>query len=375
MSLVRTGSGNRPASLWYLPLEGLETRYTQGLDRELRSAFRRRRIPYFAIRPRDVAVAEPRRGHFLDPATSCEYKAAQLRELMQADLKGGDVVFVSDLQFPGIELVKFLAAMRNIDVKIVGLMHAGSWTPSDTVASFGPWMGRAEIAWVMACEEVYVGSHFHREQMAWHFLNLGLDGLGARVHVTGLPFDMLEIQAVRAERKEWEGKRREKKVGPDEAVDVSGLYPRVVHTGRLHPEKRHDIFNAVVACIVGTKRLNRPDIEFVNTHEIDPMLAKHDYLHLLASSAVWFSAAEQENYGYAALEAAAMGARCIVPDALAYRETFPRSWRYEPGNVEEAARLVVDAVNGRVAPHDFDINWYAQSADRIADRVGRLLHV
>ncbi|MEZ4520955.1 MAG: hypothetical protein R3A46_04815 [Thermomicrobiales bacterium] len=60
----------------------------------------------------------------------------------------------------------------------------------------------------------------------------------------------------------------------------------------------------------------------------------------MASSDVWLSTAEHEFFGVSAIEAAMLGAIPVVPAALAYPETLPSAFTYQPGDVDGA----VDAI-------------------------------
>lgn len=57
--------------------------------------------------------------------------------------------------------------------------------------------------------------------------------------------------------------------------------------------------------------------------------SRREYLSLVASSHIAVSTAEQEFFGAAMMEAAALGCLPLVPDRLAYRELYPAEFRYE----------------------------------------------
>lgn len=61
-----------------------------------------------------------------------------------------------------------------------------------------------------------------------------------------------------------------------------------------------------------------------------------EYRRVLATADVALSTAIHEFQGLAVLEAALAGAVPLVPDALAYRETWPPDWRYSEEGLEDA---------------------------------------
>jgi len=58
---------------------------------------------------------------------------------------------------------------------------------------------------------------------------------------------------------------------------------------------------------------------------------REDYLGWLCRANLAVSTARHEFFGIAVLEAVRCGCRPLVPDSLAYRELFPKKYRYSPG--------------------------------------------
>ncbi len=69
-----------------------------------------------------------------------------------------------------------------------------------------------------------------------------------------------------------------------------------------------------------------------------PLESREEYFALLASADVVLSTADHEFQGLAVLEGALHGAIPLVPDDLAYRELWPRSWRYVREDLAAALR-------------------------------------
>lgn len=76
---------------------------------------------------------------------------------------------------------------------------------------------------------------------------------------------------------------------------------------------------------------------------------REEYESLLRDADIVVSAARNEFFGIAVVEAIAAGAWPIVPDALAYREVIPPQWHadclYDRGRLGAALRSAIDAVS------------------------------
>ena len=294
--------------LWYLPLEHLDQRYTTLMDEQVVRTLRRRGIEYRRIYGEPLSATIDT-GAFLDAASTSHFKATQLATMAQAfrdgEVKDGDKFLVSDLWFPGIESIPYMAYFHKVKVDVWGIAHAGSWTETDFVRDMREWARPIEVGWFEFAKGVFVGSWWHRHELC----AIRNRCAASKVHVTGLAFSTKDI---------W------KLIGP--------LPPKrdlVVMAGRLDDEKQPWHFDEIAERIGG-------DVEFVKTYE--RRLDKVSYLRLLAEAKVIFSAALQENFGYAVLEAATVGATPVVPDRLAYREMYPAECRY--GDLDEAEQLV-----------------------------------
>lgn len=280
--------------IYYLPLERLDKRYTNSMHDLLVKGFTK----WF---PNNVTVIEGKDlggeikvGSFLDSDGTNYWKFAQLQEVCKLfrndEIKDGDIFFISDLWFPGLESIKYMAMFHNITVKIVGMFHAGSWTETDYVRELEPWAANLERGWFDMIDEVYLGSEFIKSEIiektrAKYF---------RRLKVTGLPFDFDYVKSFSSLVKE----------------DL------VVFTGRLCDEKQPWQFDNLK--INGTK---------VKTMEMG--LSKIDYYKLLGRAKVIFSSALQENFGYGPIEGITLGCMPVMPNRLAYKEQYPTRFRYQ----------------------------------------------
>lgn len=243
---------------------------------------------------------EIRVGSFLDSDGTNYWKFAQLQEICKLfrnnEIKDNDIFFVSDLWFPGLESIKYMAMFHNITVKIVGFFHAGSWTETDFVRELEPWAANLERGWFDMIDEVYLGSEFIKSEIvektrARYF---------RRLIVTGLPFDYDYVKSFSNPVKE----------------DL------VIFTGRLVDEKQPWVFDNLK--VRGTK---------IKTMEQN--LKKEDYYRLLGKAKVIFSSALQENFGYGPIEGITLGCMPVMPNRLAYKEQYPEGYRYQTAKQAE----------------------------------------
>ena len=83
-------------------------------------------------------------------------------------------------------------------------------------------------------------------------------------------------------------------------------------------------------------------------------LGRDDYLDVLGRADVVVSAARNENFGIAIVEAVAAGAWPVVPDTLAYPEVIPAAFHaaclYEPGGFGSRLRDVLGRVSAGERP-------------------------
>jgi glycosyltransferase involved in cell wall biosynthesis len=320
----------------YFPLERLEHRYTTHLDDSITEHLMRKYDAssvyryYPELNGRETSPPPP--GCFLNAGATCEFKAAQLALLSRAYAEGevssGDLLFFSDLWFPGIEMVRYLDHFHGKRTEVRGLLHAGSFTDTDEVRKLERWAAPLENAWLDIADRVFVGSEFMR-----HDLLQKRSVAPGKVHATGFPLDpLVKVQPRRGKR------------------------ALVVFTGRDHPEKQPHLWQQL-------KRSFSSGVEFVWTME-NGGLSRSDYLELLSHARVIVSFALQENFGFALREAAALGCVPIVPDRLVYPECFADPYRYK--TFSDCVWKVNDALKDKLVPpfvddREFEVPgaWFA----------------
>ncbi|MEM7140838.1 MAG: DUF3524 domain-containing protein [Actinomycetota bacterium] len=271
-----------------------------------------------------------------------------------------DLLVASDM----IDLADLLARLRrsHAEVPAVLYLHENQLTyprqPGEPLD-----IGLASITWrnLTVADAIWVNSAFHRDELL-----AALPGF-----LAGLPEpDQLgELDAVAA-------KMQVLPVGVD--LPAPGVArdspPLIVSNQRWH----HD--NDVDAVARAARRLAVDGLDFrlavIGDHtggvadRIDPvlddlgdrvvargLLDRAEYIDLLQRAEIVVSAARNEFFGVAVIEAVAAGAVPVLPRAVAYPETMP-AWAhglafYEPGDLRPAlGRAIVEAADRRARCRD-----------------------
>jgi hypothetical protein len=281
--------------LIYLPLEHIDARYTSHLDKDICKYLNNNGIPYHRIYP-DIPSTRLKNGTFLDASFTIDFKARQISQIAKMyaneEIKDGDTIFCSDLWMPGIESIAYLNYFCKKNVRLTGIIHAGSFTDTDFVRDMERWAKNFEDIILDISSEIYVASNFIRNDLIKkRFVHPD------KVIVSGLPLDSVL----------------------DEMKDISRKEDIVIFNGRNVGEKQPELFERL--------RYYFPNVTFINTQK--EKLSKKEYYDLLSRSKVVVSFALQENFGYGINEAVKLGCIPVVPNRLVYPEFYSEIYRYD----------------------------------------------
>lgn len=293
----------------YLPLEHEEMRYTKHLDVAIRKELLERSPQYMVSYP---AVGHYRClpvGCFLNAPSTIRFKSAQMKELadywLDGYVKTDDVIFCADMWMPGIEAVRYMQHFTGVKPKLHGLLHAGSFTDTDSVRGIERWAALFENCLFDQFDRIIVGSNFIKNDVVSKRL---VDP--AKIVVSPFPLDPeLENNPIK-----------------DNIV---------VFNGRLHPEKQPELFKFMQEnCNVPT------DTRWINTYE--KQFSKAAYRTLLSRAKCVVSFALQENFGFGVAEATMSGCIPVVPARLVYPEFYPPSCCYH--SLKECQAMIEQAM-------------------------------
>ena len=212
----------------YVPLEHLDKRYTKLMDIQILNILDINKYNYTRVYGKEL-TNKIETGFFLDAIGTNYFKASQVMKIMKmfrdGKIKDGDVFFFSDLWFPGIEAIKYVTSFLKIDVKITGILHAGSWTETDDVRTYmKDWAKYIERGWFKFIDVAFVGSKHHKNEILKHKRTLDAD----KIVVYPLAFSTKDIIKL-AKPLSW-----------DERED------NIIFPHRLHWEKQPEVFDRIM---------------------------------------------------------------------------------------------------------------------------------
>jgi len=313
--------------MFLLPIEPLEERYTSAwwrwLPESFGSAFRIVNVLGGAL----TTTVET--GAFLDLHSRVHWCAVQLQSMAIAfkrcDVRDGDAIFVADLEHWGVEALRYMARLSDVDVRIFGFLHAASYTKGDFMEPMSDVGQYAERAWIAACDLVFVGTGYAKASVIERRLSQDLH-LHERIRITGNPWRTAEARALVPNPK------------PERVIDV--LFPH-----RPDAEKRPRAFVQLllryadehggmprVAFTTGRQEYRSTNDEgaveeiralaswYPEQVTIHTGLDRAAFYMMLARSKVVVSTAHEENFGYAMVEAMAQKALPLMPVAASYPE-------------------------------------------------------
>lgn len=284
--------------IWHVFIEPVENRYPQLWARwfseeiESRNGFYEEldgRSKHGFIRGDTQFRTNIKNGSFLDVTSTVAYKASQLIKIAkyidQGKIVEGDMLFFHDLWFP-LEMLYYLIDGLKIDLKVRGILHAGTYDVNDFTYKRGmsSWGADIEKAWFRRVEQVYVCSNYHakllqteREIPMW------------KTVYVDFPYKWKELDRYRNDEK-----------------DIEVVFPH-----RLDAEKCPELI----------AKLREKGVEvFVTANK---GLSREEYLRVLGRAKYAVSWSYQETFGIAMAEAFRLGAIPLVPNRLSYPELFP----------------------------------------------------
>ena len=328
----------------HIPIEAYETRYTADWIQQFESAFRVTNTDFITVLGEQV-TSKIQQGSVLDACGTHIYKFTQLNKLMMMIKEGiiteNDVLFFSDLWFPGLESLFYVRQITGIDFKIAGVYHAGTWDPHDFTSRSGmrSWGQHVEASWLHGVDMIFVATQWHKDLIVLNSTEFDEN----KVFVTGIPFYSKELQL---------------KYPLNTRGDIFVKENIVIFPHRMDLEKHPEKFDRLAK--------KYPQWTFIKT--IEKTTSREEYFKLLARSKVMVSYAEQETFGYSTVEAMALGNFVIVPNQLSYRETVPSDYRYN--NEKSISDMLEKFMSMNEIPVYPELDKWATSIERIIRVMG-----
>lgn len=340
--------------IFYVPIEPLEERYTEQWYRNFQIEFREAGFEVIVI-DGGTLTSYVETGTFLDINSTVHYKAEQLRKIsvlfFKGEIKDGDIFFIADLEFFGIEALRYLADVQNIKIKIYGFLHAGSYTKEDYMEKCADYAKYFELGWLKICDKVFVGTEYHRRAV-WNrriiklrygdFPEQERHSLYSKIFVSGNPLFRTEYklsndlhyypkpekkknQIIISNRFDWEKR-------PNLSLDFMYLVKK----------KYGQDINIIVTTSRPKFKSNRQWlVDYARELEKDGIitiyegLTKEEYHRRLAESKIMLTNSIEENFGYCVMEACVYNTYPLCPNACSHPELLGFDSRLLYNNEDE----------------------------------------
>lgn len=349
------------STLYYIPIEPLEERYTEQWYREFPTHFRRHFNEVVVIEG-ETLTSTIVTGAFLDLNSTMYYKASQVQRLaklfFEQKIKANDIFFIADLEFPGIEALRYMADLQGIKIIITGFLHAASYTIEDYFEKAAPYGQHFERGWIRMCDIVFVGSEYHRSAV---IIRRQLQP-PYRIIVSGNPLNISEVL-----------EQAHSGSPHDRYKDKT-----IIFSNRFDTEKRPNLFLDAATIL----KAKYPDWKFLITTsskslrsnskglleyarvlekngvvEIKEGLSKTQYYQELLKAAIFVSTTIEENFGYCTLEAMILGTIPVVPNKFSHPEIVKASGvLYD--NFDNMLESIEKIIQERPVYKDTTINRY-----------------
>jgi len=244
-------------------------------------------------------------GAFLNFGGTNVYKSSQLQLIgemfCEGKVKNGDYFLYTDAWNPTVLQLRYMAELLDVDIRIGGLWHAGSYDPADFLGRLigdKPWVRYAERSMFETYDDNFFATEFHIDMFIEAFPNID----ASKIHRVGWPMEYLANSL-----HQYAGMEKRNLI----------LFPH-----RIAPEKQVDIFYDLKETLT--------QYEFVVCQERE--LTKNEYHNLLGEAKLVFSANQQETLGISWYEGCLVQAIPMVPNRLSYSEMaledfkYPSSW-------------------------------------------------
>jgi hypothetical protein len=329
-------------TIYIVDIEAVDTRYTKQWKEHLPHQLRHATNEHVEVISGGETPQATTPGAFLNFGGTNVYKSKQLEiigeKFCKGEIKNGDYFLYTDAWNPTVIQLKYMASLLNVDIRIGGLWHAGSYDPHDFLGRLigdAPWVRSAEHSMFSCYDDNFFATDFHVEMFAREIF-----GWSDKTW-TGTPYDANST----IKRVGWPMEYLK-----DTLTAYKGMKKRdlILFPHRLAPEKQVDIFRDLAEQL--------PEYEFIVCQ--DQQLTKNEYHNLLGEAKLVFSANLQETLGISWYEGVLVDAIPMVPDRLSYSEMalkcfkYPSEWTKDFAAYKTHRTEVVDLVREFMQNYD-----------------------
>jgi len=309
-------------TIYIVDIEAVDTRYTKQWKEHVPTLLHNATGKEVVVISGGETPQATTPGAFLNFGGTNVYKSNQLEQIGELFCKGeihdGDYFLYTDAWNPTVIQLRYMAELLNVDIRIGGLWHAGSYDPADFLGRLigdKPWVRHAEQSMFEVYDHNFYATQFHIDLFKKAF-----NTDDSKIVRTGWPMEYLTNTLSM-----YNGMEKKDLI----------LFPH-----RIAPEKQVDIFRDLKESL--------PQYEFVICQEQE--LTKNEYHNLLGQAKLVFSANLQETLGISWYEGAIVGAIPMVPDRLSYSEMalddfkYPSEWTKDFQTYQLNKKQVIDKI-------------------------------
>jgi glycosyltransferase involved in cell wall biosynthesis len=344
--------------IYYLPIEPLPERYTEWWYEYIPEQFKSMGAQVVTV-DGDILTTSVESGTVLDAAGTNYYKASQIKKIAELfhkkEVKNGDVFFVADIWYSGIESLKYMADLTKTKIKIFGIFHAGSITMEDFMQPSHQWAKYFELGFLSICDGVFVGTNYSKEAILYRLLPYMISDeeakqLASKIHAYGMPLDVQMLSKYNEPKK-----------------------PIILFPNRFDIEKRPNVFMDAIEVISASGAKAELPFEIVfctsrpkfttNTTwlqlrlghlmksleaqksnlsvKVVDNLSKEEYYKLMSSASCVVSTTIEENFGYCLAESLALGTIPIMPNNYSHPEILDGKEEFLYNTFDELVNKIV----------------------------------
>jgi hypothetical protein len=285
----------------FFPCERIQNRYTCQWWDWFEEGFERSGISYVTI-GNAIEQTCPE-SQFYDVLGGTQYRLKQIEDfvarLMRRDMDAPfRTVFFMDLWNPMLPIFAYLRNALEMDFKIKGCIHDGTWDPWDYTTRNGmkSWGRHFERSMIEFVDEIFCATRYHRDMIQQYFN----ESFPMKIKIVDWP--VLHPETVKSERKDVV-------LFPHSFTDSKGLDEYLM-----------------------IKEMFKEQYPSLNVEWRDTLTdcnSKQDYYDEMDNAKVVLSTALQETFGIAIAEGVVRGCVPIVPDRLSYQEIIEPQYRFK----------------------------------------------
>lgn len=360
------------SKLWYIPIEPLAERYTEQWYNEFPVLFKQYGMDEVKVIDGAPLTNFVKVGAFLDMNSTVHYKNTQMQQISAAfnngEVNAGDIFFIADLEYWGIEAIRLMSQLNNVPVKLFGWLHAASFTKEDAFSVAAPYQKYIEIGWCSAMDGVFVGSQYQKD--AFYERRIAplvssveeQNELMNKIHPVGNPLFMnvyekeqhysfnKKKQLIISNRFDYEKR-------PNESLQFAYLLKKRVPDLEIIVTTSRPKFKSNKQWLVNLA-LGMQEDGIIKIYE---GLTKSEYHRHLAESKLMLTNSIEESFGYCIAEALAFGTNVLAPNHCSHPELLCGDSRMLFDNADEIVEKAVVLLDTNIDTRYYITKYEAKS--------------